>query len=167
MTIADVHANHNLFAKYPLDDFKRYYRNMQDIADKAKERLQIHSQQMNKHFETWTRAGTKTGQGNYFWDERDAKDFLEKDVKRGKADDMSIKDLRASRPEYMEFSKEVFRKHVYQEKSRQKGGTYWVVKRNRAGQKKHDKDVRALRREFKGYVDDDVNELVEQWNKMG
>lgn len=76
MTIAEVHASHNLFAMYPLDDFKRYYRNMKDIADKAKERLQSHSQTMNKHFETWSRAGPKTSQDNYFWDEQDASNFL-------------------------------------------------------------------------------------------
>lgn len=166
MTVAEVHASHHLFAMYPLDEFKRYYKNMTDIADKAKARLKSNSQTMDKHFDIWRRAGPRTSQDNYFWDEQDASTFLEKDVKSGKVDEMSKKELWASRPEYKKFDKQVFRKHVYQEESRQRGGVYWQVKRNRKGQKKHDKEVKELRREFKGNADDDVNKLVEQWNNL-
>lgn len=139
---------------------------MTGIADKRKARLKSHSQTMEEHFENWSRAGAMTSQGNYFWDEQDACTFLERDVKSGKVNEMSKEQLWESRPAYKKFKKRVFRKHVYQEQSKQRGGTYWQVKRNRKGQKKHDKEVRMLRSEFRGNVDDDVNKLVEKWSSM-
>jgi len=166
MSVAEVHANHALFTMYPLDEFKRYYNNMKGITDKAKARLNTQSEIMEKNFVNWNRAGPKTSQGNYFWDEQDAATFLEKDVKSGKVDEMSKTELWASRPAYKKFNKRVFRKHVYQEESKQRGGTYWQVKRNRKGQKMHDKEVTMLRRDFKGNMDEDVNELVDQWKSL-
>ena len=97
MTVAEVHASHALFAKYPLNEFKRYYRNMTGIADKRKARLKSHSQTMEEHFQNWSRAGAMTSQGNYFWDEQDACTFLERDVKSGKVNEMSKEQLWESR----------------------------------------------------------------------
>lgn len=166
MSVADVHKSHSLFAMYPLEDFKRYYTNMEKVADKAKARLHSHSEAMKKNFQTWSRKGPKTSHGNYFWDERDAITHLEEDVKSGRVDEMVANDFWNSRPSYQDFKERVFRKHVNQEKARQKGGPYWQVKRNRIGQKKHDDQVKVLRREFQGNRDEGVNELAALYRNM-
>lgn len=139
---------------------------MEKVTDKAKARLRIYSEAMDKHFEMWSRNGLKTSHGNFFWDERDARIYLEEDVKSGRVDEMTPNEFWRSRPAYQEFDEQVFRKHVNQEKARQKGGTYWVPKRNRAGRKKHDEEVKALRREFQGNTDKRVDELAALYRKM-
>ena len=143
---------------------------MKDLTDKLKPRLKSYSEKLDAHFTSWGRAGPKTNRGEFFWDEHAACSFLEKDIKEGSRNEMTVEELWSSRPEYQEFSKDIFRKHVYQESSKQRCGTYWQVKRNRKGQKKHNKDVRRLRSEFRGNIDEEVNnlanELAQRWHPM-
>ena len=166
MPVVQVHASHHLFAVYPLNEFKQYYRNMKDLTDKTKTRLANYSQTLNDHFDSWSRAGPRTSRGEYHWDTHAASTLLQKHVKKGRVKEMNKKALWSSRPEYKEFGESVFRKHVYQEGARQRGGTYWQVKRNRKGQKKHDSDVRRLRKEFRGNIDDEVNDLANDLAKI-
>lgn len=166
LTVAEVHASHHLFAFHPLGDFKRYYDNMKELTDKLKVRHEHYSDVMDRHFNVWKRAGPKTSRQEFHWNDHHASNLLQNDVKAGVVDTMSKEKLWKSRQEYGDFSRRTFTKHVYQEESKQRGGTYWQAKRNRKGRKTHDRDVSRLRREFHCNVDKDVNDLAEHWISM-
>lgn len=68
--------------------------------------------------------------GEPFWNKHPAKDCLAEDVRSGLAYELKPADLRATRKEYQEFSAFTFRKHVHQEKEKQRSKPYWRHKRN-------------------------------------
>ncbi len=166
MSVEKVHTSHPLFAQYPLQEFKHYYDNMKQLTKKRKETVDCFSIVLKNHFKTWRRKGPMTSHGNYFWDEKDARHFLKEDVTTGRVDEMSAEDFYNSNDEYKEFNEKVFRKHVNQEKSSQLGGRYWVPKRNRHGQKKHDEDMKRLRREFINNTDENIARLAAKYREM-
>jgi len=54
------------------------------------------------------------------WEGSVAQELLRKDIDEGKNEQMRPRDLWLSRPEYQEYDKEVFRKHIHQEVSSRK-----------------------------------------------
>ena len=139
---------------------------MKEVTEKLKVVLADYDHAMNSHFKVWKRAGPKTSRGEFHWDEALANTLLQDDVKSGVVDTMTKKELWESREEYKEFDRRIFTKHVYQEKSKQIGGVYWQEKRNRTGRKKHDEEVRRLRKEFQNNSDKEVNDLTQKWLDM-
>jgi hypothetical protein len=71
-----------------------------------------------------------TDRGEPFWYKHPAKDLLEEDVKSGLAFQLKPELLRAHRKEYQAFTLRTFRKHVQQEKEKQRADPYWRYKRN-------------------------------------
>ena len=55
-----------------------------------------------------------------FWHNHPVKDLLAEDVKNGLANELAPKVLHETREEYKVFKLETFRKHIYQEKSKQR-----------------------------------------------
>jgi hypothetical protein len=65
------------------------------------------------------------------------------------------KELWKTKREYKEFPLDVFRNHIHQEKRFQREGPYWQLKRNKKGMRKHEADVKELKRGWLGRHDND------------
>ena len=85
-----------------------------------------------------------SSRGKQIWRDHPAKEKLIEDTKSGRAQELKPKELYESCEEYMHFSLEDFRKHVYQEKYRQIAGPYWQQKRNTAALREQEKKVNEL-----------------------
>ena len=83
--------------------------------------------------------------GELFWYSHPAKSLLAEDVKSGLANKMPPKELRVSRDKYMALKLKTFRKHIYQEKAKQRASPFWRLKRNNAGQKKREQERVEMR----------------------
>lgn len=66
-----------------------------------------------------------TIRGEPFWHKHPAKDLLAEDVESGLAYELKPELLRATRKEYQDFSLYSFRKHIHQEKEKQRATPYW------------------------------------------
>ena len=71
-----------------------------------------------------------TVRGEPFWNKHPAKKLLADDVESGLAYELRPELLRLTRKEYQEFKLHTFRKHVHQEKEKQRAAPYWRHKRN-------------------------------------
>lgn len=71
-----------------------------------------------------------TDRGEPFWYKHPAKDLLAEDVKSGLAYELKPELLWAHRDEYQAFTLHTFRKHIHQEKEKQRADPYWRHKRN-------------------------------------
>ena len=71
-----------------------------------------------------------TDRGEYFWHRHPAKQLLAEDVRNGLAYELKPELLRATNLAYQEFNLSTFRKHIYQEKEKQRAEPYWRHKRN-------------------------------------
>lgn len=81
-----------------------------------------------------------TFRGEPFWNKSASKDLLAADVKSGLAYKMKPALLQASRKEYQEFCPLTFRKHIHQEKEKQRAAPYWRHKRNVDAMLEHAKE---------------------------
>ena len=70
------------------------------------------------------------------FDNSDAKKLLAKDVQENKHKEAQPIVFHQSRPEYLQFPLNVFRKHIYQEEYAQKGRSYWMHKKKVQQEKK-------------------------------
>jgi hypothetical protein len=108
-------------------------------------RLKDHRRQVKKTVEAsqWEEAafqldqlslehpGTHNDRGEPIFDRSPAKKLLRQDVKDGRHDEMSPKDLWCSRPQYMVFALDIFRQRIYQQVRLQKYLNYLDDKRKK------------------------------------
>lgn len=168
MTIESLWSSHPVFSQYPLDQFKEYYKRMVKLTDKRRKQLDRDVEIFKNHMILFPR-GSKTSRGKHFWDTHPSNSLLEDDTKSGKAKELKPKALWESRKEYQEFDLDDFRKHIYQERSKQLAGAYWQHKLRRVAAKKHRREVRKMRRQicqYKSHKDEDIQELVDQWTSI-
>ena len=87
-----------------------------------KERFRFHEDSLAfENFRKLNPLPTHDSQGKLLWDRSAAKEFLRSDLKEGKHEIMKPQELWNSRLEYYEnFTLEVFRNHLYQEKRTEK-----------------------------------------------
>lgn len=99
------------------------------ILDKTRIDLDKTEDDFKKYCARFT-AKNVTCQGEPFWNTHPAKHLLADDVKSGLAYELKPELLRHTRREYMEFTLHTFRKHIHQEKEKQRADPYWRHKRN-------------------------------------
>ena len=83
-----------------------------------------------------------------FWYNHPAKALLKEDVESGLAYDLKPVALRETREEYQQFKLKTFRKHIYQEKGRQRAAPYWRLKRNIAARQMIEKEREEMKRQW-------------------
>lgn len=168
MTVDEIWNSHPVFKQYPFNDFKKYHTNMVKLTDVRRKQLQRDVEIFREHMILFPRD-TLTSRNKLFWDTHPANNLLEVDTTSGRAKELKPKALWESREEYQDFSLDDFRGHIYQERSKQLAGTYWQQKLRRIAAKKHRRAVRKMRSQFHQYKcdkDEDIQELVEQWNGL-
>jgi hypothetical protein len=109
------------------------------FVDKMRIELDAAEDDFKKYCERFP-AKKLTCRGEPFWNTHCAKDLLADDVKSGLAFELKPELLRETRQEYKDFTLRTFRKHVHQEKEKQRADPYWRHKRNIVGMFKLLKD---------------------------
>ena len=71
-----------------------------------------------------------------------------------------------SRSEYQEFPLKVFRKHIYQERTKQLAVPYWQYKRNKNATEKYEQIEAMLKEWDESQLNRKVHGLVEDWDKI-
>lgn len=106
----------------------------------------------------------KTSRNVPFWYNHAASELLEEDVRNDTSKRMQPKQLWESRDEYLDFPLSVFRKHIYQEKSKQLAAPCWQHRRNQMAQKKKMEEAQKVEKEWHRIQwDGDMNNLVKEW----
>ena len=69
--------------------------------------------------------------------------------------------------EYQDFTLTTFRKHIYQERTKQLSAPCWQHKRNEAGAKKHREETMKMKADWsQDQFDKMMSDLVDQWAAM-
>ena len=164
MTTEQVWKSHPEFQKYELAKFDTYNKNMKVLTSKR-------MQQITNEEESYQRDMLKlphkeqTSKGYPFWNKHAASDLLKNDVESGVDSGMKPKELWESREEYQEFPLCVFRKHIYQERTKQLAAPYWQPKRNKNALKKMEEAQKMLKEWDQDRLNRDVDELVDGWER--
>lgn len=147
MSLQDIWESNRLFKCYPLNDFKKYYKDMDKLTKKRRQKLdedELVFQQYCRDFP----AKELTSKGEPFWYNHPAKSLLAEDVKSGLASDMKPADLWLTRDEYQEFTLKTFRAHIYQEKEKQRARPYWRKRRDEQAKIELDKEREKMKQEW-------------------
>ncbi len=162
MTPEQIYKTSKYFYCYPLDTFTTYNKNM--VERTAERRLQNDKNLKDFHWQQQLYPRNEiTKRGYPFWDTHKAKVLLTEDVKNHLHKTMRPKELYYLRAEYQDFPLSCFRKHIYQEASKQIAAPYWNVKRNKMSRRLRDEeDDKEKEIWFLGCHDYEVEELTER-----
>ena len=134
-TIKEIHDHHNLLEKYPLQNFKTNFKNLKNSIDREFDNVKFDQDAFNREKLKYPKEQMlKIGYPRWNHPNNMAKKLLEDDTKEGGIyDDPAIKPrhLRAMRPEYQQFPKEIFRNRLYRVGRSHKEEPYWIHKRNK------------------------------------
>lgn len=144
MTDEEIWESNKLFKQYPLEDFKKYNKDMATSTAIQRKRIEDEEKDFEQHCKNIPHNKV-TDRGEPFWYIHPAKAFLIEDVESGLAYDIKPAALRETRDEYKEFKLKTFRKHVDQEKERQRAAPYWRYKRNIAARQQIEKEREEMR----------------------
>jgi hypothetical protein len=131
-----------LFQQYDEDRFVDNLKNLKQAIAKEKAATDFDQKAYENDLKLFPRdvIGCR---GYKRWDGSDAKKLLKKDVKDNVhkiPSKIPPREFQLTRPEYKEFPKDIFRKHIYQEEYAQKGRSYWMWKKEqKKAQKKAQK----------------------------
>ena len=139
MSVDDIHASDARFCDYPIKNFKTNVRNLKKKVKDTKVRVDFDNKAVAEHKRRFPRQ-PKTKGGYPHWNDHNAREHLEDDVRNGIADTMAPNDLRKTRESYREFPVVVFCKRVHAEKRKQREAKFWVEKRNKKALKRYMKE---------------------------
>jgi hypothetical protein len=147
MTSEDVWKSQPEFQKYPLNNIKKYNRNMKKLVSKkvklAATEDAIYLEDMQHHPQKQI-----TCRGTPFWSEHANEKMLDKDLKDGIGQNMKPKELRMSRREYQYFPYNYFCKRVHKVRYKQLAAPNWQVKRNKNGRDIHRLETNEMRKKW-------------------
>ena len=149
MTVEEVWASHPQFQLYELGNFKNYSRNMKKLTSKRKALISNEEASYQRDMLKLPR-NAKTSRDVPFWNNHPASELLQKDETDGVAKEMKSKQLWESRVEYQDFPPSVFRKHIYQERTKQLSAPYWQHKRNKNAKK----------------MFEEAEEMMKEWHQL-
>ena len=132
----EVYDSDPRFQAYEYKNFRTNLNSLKKVVEENIDQIEFNNQSVLEQLQNFPRPPWNK-HGNVFWHTHPAKALLQLDVAAGKADNVKPSELKKSRPEYEAFENEQFCKAVHAEKSKQKGETFWVAKRNKKGMKKH------------------------------
>jgi len=168
MSAEQIWKSHPQFQLYELEKFKTYNKNMQILTAKRKAMISDEEASFARDALRFPRED-KTSRGIPFWHTHAASKLLEQHVAEemeGIRDKMKPHQLWRSRAEYQEFPQKVFRKHIYQERTKQLAAPYWQHKRNKSAREKYEQKEKMLKEWNKVQIDREVQGLVEDWDKI-
>jgi hypothetical protein len=136
MTAENIWKSQPEFQKYPLNDFKRYNKNMKILVSK---KVKLAATEDAIYLEDMQHRPQKqiTCRGTPFWGKHAANKLLLKDVADGIGQTMMPRQLWESRVEYQAFPYDYFRKCIYEVRQKGLAGPYWQLKSNKQGREQH------------------------------
>ena len=147
MTAEQIWTSQPEFQKYPLEDFKRYNKNMKTLVShkvvRAATEEAIYKEDMRHHPQKQI-----TCRGTPFWGKHVVKKMLIKDVEDGIGRTMKTQQLWESREEYQAFPYDFFCKHVYEVRQKALAAPYWQAKRNKNGRELHRLQTNEMREKW-------------------
>jgi len=162
MTDEEVWQSSPHFQQYDLEKFITYNKNMKKLTNKRKSLIQEEEESFRRDMLKLPEK-LETSRGLPFWNRHQASDLLHQDVIDGVASRMKPKDLWMSRIEYQDFPLSVFRKHIYQEKTRQLAAPYWQYKRNNNAKKRFEETEEMMKQWHNEQFDKSMEGLVADW----
>ena len=160
MTAEEIWQLHPKFKCYPIADFKKHNKNMIILTRKKRKQIKKEEKALMQDWIAFPRKST-TGRNVPFWDTHIASSMLKEDESDGTAKKISPKALWESREEYQEFPLAIFRKHIYQERSKQLSAAFWQHTRNKVAQKLHAEEVGEMKAEWHDSREEkDLKDLV-------
>ena len=134
MSVDDVYMLSPLFQVYEKANFKTNLKNLKESIRKTREQAVLHEEALRHDRKLVPVKPTPRGYPRF--DTSVAKQLLEKDVKDNKHKGIKPRIFQQSRPEYLDFPLDVFRKHIYQAEYAQNGRSYWMHKKKTQEEKK-------------------------------
>ena len=144
MSVVEIWQSDELFQQYELEKFKEYYKNMVIRTDKRKQSIRDEYKAYQDDMLKLPRCN-KTTRGYPFWETHKASELLEKDEESGRAEELKPMALWKSRKEYQDFPIDVFRKHIYQLRSKRLAAPFWQYKRNMIARMKYEEVERSMK----------------------
>lgn len=165
MSAEQIWKSHALFQRYELEKFISYNKKMIALTSRRRDRIDNEEKMYRRDMLAFPKC-TRTSRNDPFWNDHPASDLLEKDEISGSSTAMKPKQLWESREEYQEFPLSTFRKHIYQERTKQLAAPYWQHKRNQKA-KKNLEDAKKLREEWhQNQHENGMSGLLNQWGRL-
>ena len=166
MSAEDVWKSSPLFQQYDLINFKEY---LQKMSKRTETRKLLIQQEHRAFISDMISFPPKpvTSRGYPFWHTHPAYDLLEEDEMGGSTETMKPKELWKSRKEYQEFPLDVFRKHIYQLRTKRLAAPYWQYKRNRNARKHYEEELERMTTEWHHErFEKSMEDVITRWNGM-
>ena len=161
MSIEEVWQSDQLFQQYELEKFKEYYKSMVKRTDKRKQSINDEYKAYQADMLKLPRCNTTT-RGYPFWDTHKASELLKDDEESGRAKNLKPTALWKSRKEYQDFPIPVFRKHIYQLRTKRLAAPFWQYKRNMNAKEKYEEGEKMM----KEWHNNQCNELIGKFDKL-
>lgn len=170
MPVKDIWESHPQFQLYDFEKFKTYNNNMKKLTTKRRGLVNEEEKSFERDMLKMEHLKSNTtSRGVPFWHTHAASKLLKDDIANemsGVTNRVKPMQLWKARPEYQQFPLCIFRKHIYQERTKQLAAPYWQHKRNKNAQKRHE-ETEALLEEWTQVQANRFTEgLVEDWEKM-
>lgn len=165
MTEEEVWKSHPQFQLYELEKFKNYIKNMKKLTNKRRNQIRDEEVSYERDMLKLPR-NSKTSRGYPFWNDHLASELLQTDEMTGVAKEMKPVNLWESRLEYQDFPLAVFRKHIYQERSKQLSAPYWQHRRNKNAKKKFEEAQEMMREWHQDKFGRDLEGMIDDWGRI-
>lgn len=169
MSAEEIWGSHPQFQLYELEKFKSYNKNMQTLTAKRKAMIEEEEESYRRDVLRLPEKG-KTSRGIPFWHTHAASELLEQHV-TGEMDGiikkMKPSQIWKSRTEYQAFPLKIFRKHIYQERTKQLAAPYWQHKRNKNAREKYEQTEQMLKEWNLEQINRSVQVLAEDLERIG
>lgn len=166
----DIWKSHSEFQLYEFEKFKTYNQNMATLTSKRKHLIDQEEESFKRDMSKLQERSNVTCRGYPFWHTHPASILLKDhvtDEMLGKVEKMKPHQLWNLTVEYQDFPLSIFRKHLYQERSKQLAAPYWQHKRNKNAQKKHEEREEMLKEWNNMQMNRKVDSLIEDWGRLG
>jgi hypothetical protein len=140
--VDEIYCSSTLFQKYPIEDFRKYYEEMEELTNRKKAIRDTEEAAYARHMIAFPR--NVTDRGKLYFDTSPAKSFLEEDVRNNVTNEMTPAVLRETREEYKEFSPKRFGKFVQQIKKKQRCKSFWQQTRKKIALREREKEIESM-----------------------
>ena len=169
MSAEQIWRSHPQFRLYDLEKFVKHNKDMKELTDKRKVLISDEEACYRRDLLKLPERSGTTSRGIPFWHTHAASDLLQQHVAAemdGSERKRKPQQLWKSRAEYQEFPLKVFRKHIYQERTKQLAVPYWQHKRNKSAQKKYEEKGELLKDWNREQMNRRVDGLAGAWGRM-
>ena len=168
MESEEIWESHPQFQLYQLDKFKTYNKNMKCLTLKRRNLISEEEAKYKRDKAKYPKRD-KTSKGIPFWSNSQASELLRQHVSdemEDKAQRTKPQELWKSRIEYQKFPLPIFRKHIYQERTKQLAAPYWQHKRNKNASKKYEETEAMLKEWNTVQINRQIGGLIDYWDKI-